>query len=208
MQAMLSDLRLPDGSLMYSRYSWADFSGSGAFGTLASGFALLATDDPGWLTPGQQALFDLGRDYDLLASGLSRRGADHDKVAIAAYVASGKKLISWHDGSDNLLSPNDHLRNYRTMIGIAQSMGLSDPDASTRFFIVPGGAHAQGQALTEVDWASAIMDWVERGTAPVQLTYTFSTGTTTRTLPVCQYPRYPRFNSRGDVNSATSYTCT
>ena len=208
LHSMLSDLRLPDGSLVYARYSWADFSGSRAFGFLASGFALLATDDAGWLTPDRQALFDLGRDYYVLASGLSRRGADHDKVAIAAYVASGKKLISWHDGSDNLLSANDHLRNYGTMVGIAHSLGLADPDTSTRFFVVPGGSHAQGHALTEVDWASAIMDWVERGTAPVQLTYTFSTGTTTRTMPVCQHPRYPRFNGSGDVNSATSYTCT
>jgi feruloyl esterase len=138
-------------------------------------------------------------------------GLDHDKSKIASYVASGKKLISWHDGSDNLVSINDHIRNYATMTNIAKGLGLTNPSTNTRFFIVPGGSHSEGQALTEVNWFSAITNWVELNIAPEQLIYNKRdkiTGLVLRTLPVCRHPQYPRYNGSGDVNSAESYTCT
>ena len=143
-----------------------------------------------------------------MKTGLSQIGADHDKAAIASFVASGRKLISWHGGSDGLLSPADHYRNWTTMAGIAQSKGLADPGTATRFFIVPGATHGVGQSLWEVDWASAIMAWVEDGSAPQQLVYTVTNGVTTRSKPVCRHPLYPRYNGSGDVNQASSYTCS
>jgi hypothetical protein len=27
-------------------------------------------------------------------------------------------------------------------------------------------------------------------------------------MPVCQYPRFPKYNGAGDVNAASSYTCS
>ena len=119
-----------------------------------------------------------------------------------------KKSQSWHAGSDALLSPNDHFRNWTTMTGIARSMGLADPDSATRFFIVPGGGHGAGGSLQEVDWATAIMGWVENGAAPTQMNYTFTSAGTARSMPVCQYPRFPKYNGAGDVNAASSYTCS
>jgi len=207
--SMLSDLKLSDGTLIYSHYSWADFSAFGpSFGALGGGFALLGTGDAAWLTTAGQNAFAPDTDYPLIAAGLQRIGADHDKAAIAAWVASGKKLISWHAGQDNLLSANDHVRNYTTMLGIARSKGLADTAAATRFFIVPGATHGKGSTLQEVDWASAIMDWVEKGTAPQQLTYTFKSGDTTRSMPVCQYPAFPRYNGTGNPDSAGSFSCS
>jgi feruloyl esterase len=106
------------------------------------------------------------------------------------------------------LSANDHVRNYATMTGIAKTLGLADPSTNTRLFIVPGASHGRGAALQHVDWASAIIDWVEQGSAPTQLTYSFTSGTTARTMPVCQQPKYPKYNGSGDLTVAANYTCT
>jgi feruloyl esterase len=120
-------------------------------------------------------------------------------------------LISWHDGSDNLTSFNDHVRNYSTMVNLATGLGLADPGTNTRFFVVPGGSHTDGEKLTDVNWYAAITQWVENNIAPEQLLYNkrdTNTGAVLRTLPVCRHPQYPRYNGSGDVNAAASYTCT
>jgi len=210
---LTSDLKLANNTTIYSGFNWTDWSPYVPyFGVLGGGYALLATGDQTWFTQlTKQQSFNLNRDYLTFQFGLHMGGLDHDKSKIASYVASGKKLISWHDGSDNLVSINDHVRNYSTMTNIAKGLGLTNPSTNTRFFIVPGGSHSEGQALTEVNWFSAITNWVELNIAPEQLIYNKRdkiTGLVLRTLPVCQYPKYPRYNSSGDVNSAESYTCT
>ncbi|MGO1068831.1 tannase/feruloyl esterase family alpha/beta hydrolase [Lysobacter sp. CA199] len=213
LKGLLSPLRLPDGGVLYSGYRWTDFSrwlAGGFYNDLGGGYAFLATGDRAWLTQAQQARFDLARDYPLIRNGLRQAGVDNDNAAIAAYVASGKKLISWHDGGDPLLSAPDHYRNHQAMIGAAKASRAGDPAANTRFFLVPGNDHGAGSALTQIDWAGAIVDWVEKGVAPTRLTYTFIQpgSTAPRSLPVCLYPQYPRYDGRGDISAAASYTCT
>jgi feruloyl esterase len=206
-----SDVKLADGTTIYSGFTWADWAPHiPGWGLLGGGNAILATGDSTWFTAAKQQSFNLDRDYPIFQYGFRIVGAAPDKSKVAAFVASGKKLISWHDGSDNLTSFNDHVRNYSTMTNIAKGLGLTNPSTNTRFFVVPGGSHSQGQALTEVNWFNAITDWVEMNIAPEQLVYNRIDDVTgiVRTLPVCQHPRYPRYNGAGDVNSAASYTCT
>ena len=170
---------------------------------------MLATGDSAWLGLSKQQTFDLNRDYLPFQFGLYMIGAAPDKNKVAAFVASGRKLISWHAGSDNLTSPNDHIRNYTTMTNSSKGLGLTNPSNNTRFFIVPGASHGLGSLLTEVNWFDAITNWVETNTAPEQLIYNFNDAKTkvVRTLPVCHPPLYPRYQGAGDVNSAKSYTC-
>ena len=209
LSGMLGDVVLGDGNIAYSGYAWTDFSQWGpAFGGLAGGFALLATGDPSWMSPQRQAAFNLDTDYYVLGDALLRNGIDHDKAAIASYVASGKKLLSWHDAGDSLVSAADHARNHAIMTQMAGSMGLADARANTRLFTVPASSHGLGADFHQVDWLSAIIDWTENAKAPAQLTYAFAAGSTARTLPVCEFPAYPRYNGTGDVNAAGSYTCT
>lgn len=209
LSSLLGDVRLSNGTLVYSGYSWANFSSFGpSFGGLGGGFALLATKDASWLTGARQNAYNLDTDYSLISNGLLRAGADHDRAAIASYIASGRKLISWHSNTDNLLSPNDHLRNYATMIGLAQRMGLSDPRQNTRFFLVPGAQHGAGGAFIQVDWFDAIVKWVESNQAPTQLTYNFSISGEQRSLPVCEAPKYPRYTGTGARTDASSFICT
>jgi feruloyl esterase len=208
---LMSPLKLADGTVVYAGFTWSDFSTFGpSFGVLGSGFALLATNDASWLTPTKQATFHVDAHYALIGNGLRRVGAEHDLPAIASFVASGKKLISWHDAGDNLLSTREHARNDVMLTQLIKNLGVADPTTNTRLFAVPSSTHSAGSALTQVDWATAIMNWVEQGTAPTQLTYTFTPAgaAAARNLPVCLYPKYPRYNGTGDVNAAANYTCT
>lgn len=224
---LLGNLTLMSGATAYSKYNWTNFApvsnipgvpalGITSYGGLGGGFAFLATNDPLWFgaappatTPAPNLVsFDIDRHYYIFSNGLQRLGADHDKTAIAAYVASGRKLLSWHDAGDPLLSANDHIRNFATMSSAAQALGLADPRTNTRMFVVPASTHGAGSNLAEVDWLSAIIDWVEAGKAPDQLSYKFTAGATARSMPVCEAPKYPRYNGTGDVNAASSFTCT
>ncbi len=207
-----SDLKLANGTTVYSGYNWTDWYPHVVyFGILGGGNAVLATGDAAWFsTLAKQQSFNMDHDYPIFQYGFRTIGANPDKSRVAAFVASGRKLISWHDGSDNLTSFNDHVRNYSTMTNLAVGLGLTDPGTHTRFFVVPGGSHTDGEELTEVNWFAAITQWVENDIAPEQLIYNkrdTTTGALLRTLPVCQHPRYPRYNGAGDVNAAASYTC-
>jgi hypothetical protein len=210
LRSQLSDLMLSSGAVASSKYAWTNFVGLAVpgGGGLAGGFALLGTDDPAWLTPARQTAFNLNTDYYLIGDGMLRRGTDHDKAAIAAFVASGRKLLAWNDAGDPLVSASDHARHHATMVQLASLLGLADPRANTRLFIVPGSTHGAGGDLKQIDWLSAIVDWVESNKPPVQLTYAFAVGTTNRSLPVCEYPQYALYNGTGDVNAAASFTCT
>ena len=224
---LLGDLKVSNGATVYSKFNWTNFAppatipgvpalGATSYGGLGGGFAFLATNDPLWFgapPPGTApapnlASFDLNRHYYVFSSGLQRIGADHDRNAIAAYVASGRKLISWHDAGDPLLSANDHLRNFNSMSASAKGLGLADARTQARMFIVPASTHGAGGNFAEVDWLSAIIDWVENNNAPAQLAYNFRVGATARTMPVCEAPKYPRYNGTGDVNAAANFTCT
>lgn len=206
-QALVTDIKSSDGSTIY-RASGVQNWQPEFISLLGSAFTALATNDGAWLTQGKIATFDPGRDYTTVAAGLKATGADHDKVAVAAFVAKGKKLINWHDSADELLSLQEHARNLASMHDLAKNMGSVDPSHSSRLFIVPGTNHGYGAPLTAVDWSDAIINWVESDRAPDQLTYLGRTAAgIAKSMPVCQYPQYPRY-SGGNVNDATSYKCT
>nr|WP_246294893.1 tannase/feruloyl esterase family alpha/beta hydrolase [Schlegelella koreensis] len=206
-RSLLGNITSAAGQTIYSGYGWANWTAPG-FGGLGSGFMALATGDASWLTSAaRRASFTVDTWYGPTLAGLQNAGADHDKIAIAAFIASGKKLINWHDGADGLLSLNDHARNLATMHTMARNSGLANPSDNSRFFIVPGTGHSGGSALTAVDWSDAIIKWVEDGVAPTQLVYTRTIAGGTKAMPVCQYPMYPRYTG-GDVNAAASYVCS
>lgn len=54
-----------------------------------------------------------------------------------------------------------------------------------------------------------MMDWVEKGVDPGTITASKVTSNVTQfTRPLCVYPAFPRYNGTGDVNSASSFTCS
>ena len=57
------------------------------------------------------------------------------------------------------------------------------------------------------DSLSALEDWVEQGRAPRRQVVADSVGVPGRTRPLCEYPGWPKYVGKGDVNAATSFVC-
>lgn len=199
------------GALVYAGYYWADFGEFLPYHTaLGGGFAAIATGNAAWMLPATQpgslqATFDVTRDLPPIAVGLQQAGADHDMRAIAQFVSSGKKLISWHGGADSLLSGRDHVRNFMAMTQLAGAGA-----ANARFYLEPGVGHVQGGVgPDQVDYLGAMIDWVEKSAAPEQLLISKRDAqqSVVRTMPLCVYPKFPKYSGSGDANLAASYSC-
>jgi feruloyl esterase len=53
-----------------------------------------------------------------------------------------------------------------------------------------------------------MMNWVEKGTAPGDIPASkVSAGVTQFTRPMCEYPKFPKYNGSGNVNDAANFTC-
>ena len=71
----------------------------------------------------------------------------------------------WHGWSDPALNP-------RATIRYVNEVRKQDPasEAYARLFLLPGVLHCSGgNGPDRVDWTAAIVDWVEKGTAPSRL---------------------------------------
>ena len=66
-------------------------------------------------------------------------------------------------------------------------------------FLVPGMAHCGGgPALDHFDMLTAVVDWVEKGTAPDSV---IATGQAFpgRSRPLCAYPKHAQYTGNGDT---------
>ncbi|WP_353476123.1 tannase/feruloyl esterase family alpha/beta hydrolase (plasmid) [Salipiger sp. H15] len=208
LDALLSDVEL-DGRVVYKGYNWADLSSYGPrYNQLASGFALIATGDAGWLTPDYPRDFDPDRNSAPLSLAMLRSGTDHDLIGVAQYVAGGGKLLSWHGNSDGLLSPNAHAAKHAELLELVRALGMETPRDGAMFFTVAGSNHNGAGDMRGVDWFTAISDWVEKGRPPEDLTYAFEDPSGPRSIPVCEYPAYPRYSGTGDPAKAENFACT
>lgn len=190
LEMLLTDIKDSQGKILSSRFYWADFGNFAPnFGAYGSVYGAIATDDLSWLQPEKQRQFNVEEHYYEIANGLLRSGLGHDRLAVAEFIASGKKLLHWHDGSDNLLSPSDHVRVFDEVMETAAIMARGssiDVNDNSRLYIVPGTVHAGGAQT--VNWIEAIIDWTENGNAPENLIHRRPDGTT---IPVCRFPAYP-----------------
>ncbi|KVS75506.1 tannase/feruloyl esterase family alpha/beta hydrolase [Burkholderia cepacia] len=213
LRAQFAPFSTSGGQLLFAGYDWADFGGQfgvQSYGVLGGGFAAIATGNPAWLLPpttagSLQANFNVDASFPVIAAGLDNIGADHDLQAIAQYLISGKKIISFHGGADPLISPHDHLRNWQTVVQAAGAAG-----ANARFYLEPGVGHVLGgNGPDQADYLGAMIAWVEQGTPPAQLLLTKfdAQGNVLATLPDCPYPSFPRYLGSGSQNLAASYAC-
>ena len=137
---------------------------------------------------------------------------DATNTDIRPFINSGGKLILWHGGNDAALSVNstaEYVANMRNAVG------ATNADASTRFYVAPGVDHcAGGPGADTTDLLAALDQWVTKSVAPGTLTAQKLdvTGAATLTLPLCQYPQYPKYtgpaNDAAAAKLAANYTCT
>ena len=89
----------------------------------------------------------------------------------------------------------------------ADNGGMEKVRDWSRLFLVPGMGHCSGgQATDTFDMLSAVVDWVEKGTAPDSVTAT-GRAFPGRSRPLCAYPNYARYTGAGDVEDAKNFVC-
>jgi hypothetical protein len=124
---------------------------------------------------------------------------------LARYIAHGGKLITLQGLADEVISPNQTIAYYEALI---DRFGVDQVDGFMRLYMVPGFQHGSGVFIPSVDLLGALDNWVTRGVSPETLTATdIAAATNGRSRPLCRYPLFPRYNGKGNVNLASSFTC-
>jgi hypothetical protein len=119
---------------------------------------------------------------------------------------AGGKLILWHGLADPAISPIGTIAYYQAVEDYMGGQAATQKFA--RLFLMPGMSHcAGGQGPSSFDALTAIINWVEQGTAPDSLltTQAPSTANPVQSLPAYPYPLMATYNGTGDVNVASSY---
>lgn len=155
------------------------------------------------------------RTYDLARA---TRDAKHaaDVVSamnpdLSAFKSRGGKLILAHGWSDPAL-------NARSTIGYLDAVQARDASADgyVRLFMMPGVLHCGGgPGCDEVDFYTAIADWVERGVAPARLVASKRGAASSpslarpviRTRPLCAYPKHAVNVGSGSTDDEKSFAC-
>lgn len=172
-------------------------------------------DDPEW----DQDSFE--RTRDLAAANHTMPELRADRVDIAPFLSAGRKALlyqGWADPSTNA----DPTIEYYTRLAAANG-GAAALAGSVRLFMVPGMYHcgggpgadmfggsgrpnAPGDAEHDILWA--LIRWVEDDRVPDLIVATRLDGDKPRfTRALCPYPQAARFDGRGPLDSAASFTC-
>ena len=165
---------------------------------------------PGLLALGSHGIFGpyttaTTIDVDQLALHASDPLVEPASTNLSTFSGSGHKLIFFHGDSDPWFSPLDTLDYYKSL---APTNGGAEKVATwSRLFLVPGMAHCGGgPSLDHFDMLTAVVDWVEKGSAP---DFVIATGSAFpgRSRPLCAYPKHAQYTGTGDPQDAKNFTC-
>lgn len=212
MQRYFAPVTRPNGSQIYAAYPPGSEGNSGWLGAAApngnwAGFwPNVVYENPAYSIVGSLDV-DTDADYDTAKAKLSTH---YDAVStdLTAYKNRGGKLLIWHGYNDAAVSAY-HTQDY--VDAVTARYGASATGEFLRTYFAPGVNHCGGGEGPEPDQMqllAAMVDWVEKGTAPAALEASRrSQGTVTRTMPLCPYPQVARYTGSGDINSAASFVC-
>ncbi|WP_244493700.1 tannase/feruloyl esterase family alpha/beta hydrolase [Aureimonas sp. AU4] len=132
--------------------------------------------------------------------------ADANNPDLSAFQQAGGKLILVQGSEDPSVTPLGTVAYYEK---VRETMGVDKASTFVRFYMLPGLAHGGGKFAPTWDSLAALDNWVVNDIAPEGYVATDTTETPTRgrTLPVCTYPTWPRFEGKGDVRDAANFTC-
>jgi feruloyl esterase len=142
---------------------------------------------------------------------------------LKAFQARGGKLILYHGWADAAIPPVNAIHYYDT---VEKAMGESVVDGFARLYMLPGVQHCSGgpgpnffgqfgvlkAGDAQHDIFTALVDWVEQGSAPAAIVATKYTKDdpakgVDMTRPVCPYPQAAKYNGTGDMKRAQSFVC-
>lgn len=123
-----------------------------------------------------------------------------------SFSSHGGKLLFYHGMSDPWFSALDTLGYYFRMAG--DNGGAGQVMKWSRLYLVPGMGHCGGgpASLDSFDLLGAVVDWVERGTAPDAVTAT-GRAFPGRSRPLCAYPNFAHYKGSGDIEDAKNFEC-
>ena len=137
------------------------------------------------------------------ATGSTFDATDPD---LSAFRDAGGKLLIYHGLADPAISPIGTIAYYQAVQD--QMGGLAATEKFARLFLIPGMSHCTGgQGPNSFDALTAVINWVEQGTAPASLltTQTPTAADPVQSLPAYPYPLMATYNGTGNVNLASSY---
>jgi len=130
---------------------------------------------------------------------------DSMSTNLTTFSGHGGKLMFYHGNSDPWFSPLDTFEYYQKM-----SAANGGPEAASKwsqFYFVPGMAHCGGgSSLDQFDLLGAMVNWVEKGTAPTSVTAT-GKAFPGRSRPLCPYPKHAQYKGKGDTQDAKNFEC-
>lgn len=128
------------------------------------------------------------------------------RVDLTAFAAKGGKLLLAHGLSDVLVSSRATEDYY---LRLQSQMTPSEVNKFARYYEVAGYGHAASTAFNAAwDSLTSLENWVEKSVGPANQVVTDTAGVPGRTRPLCDYPKWPRYNGTGDINQAASFTCS
>lgn len=126
---------------------------------------------------------------------------------LGTFKSAGGKLIMYHGWNDQNISPRNSIAYYQSVVDV---MGGEKPTQDfLRLFMLPGMGHCSGGAGPNTfDSLAALEQWVEKGTAPVQILASHLTaGQVDRTRPLCVYPQVETYKGSGSIDDAANFSC-
>jgi feruloyl esterase len=131
---------------------------------------------------------------------------DTNKTDLSAFANKGGKILMAHGSHDALVSTRATQQYWQR---IRTAMGPAKVDSFARYYEIPGYGHALSSVFNAAwDSLTTLEDWVEKGIAPPPQTVADTAGVPGRTRPLCDYPGYPKYRGAGDINVASSFSCT
>jgi pimeloyl-ACP methyl ester carboxylesterase len=166
-----------------------------------------------FVTPPDPSFAITGFDFDRDPKRMEAFSAVYDThrdATLAEFRKRGGKLLIFHGTADPIFSALESIDYYQRL-----TRNNGGPEATAgwaRLFLVPGMNHcAGGPATDSFDGLGAIVDWVEKGTAPVRMEASALPGTKYfpgRTRPLCPYPSFARYGGTGSLEDGANFVCT
>jgi feruloyl esterase len=189
------------GLQVYPGFPWDTgiaASGAGIPGLLNGGMSPVGPSPTG-------TTMDVDTEAHVAHDGIHMLGDANEWGNLGSFVQHGSKLILFHGVSDPWFSANDTVRYYERL---AKDNPQQPVSTWSRMFLVPGMGHCRGgdATLDNFDLVTALVDWVEAGKAPQQVTAT-GTAFAGRSRPLCAWPTHAQFNGTGNSEDAANFSC-
>ncbi len=160
-----------------------------------------------YLTPPVPGFDCLTMNFDTDPARLAQNSIlDADNPDLTAFQEHGGKILWYHGTVDPSTPYTEIVRYYDNMSDVTKGHAQKTSDFA-RLFVVPGFGHCNGgSGLDRFDPLTPMVNWVEKGIAPEEMTAT-GTNFPGRSRPLCVYPETASYDGSGSVEDAASFSC-